>query len=107
MGCYCSLHGFHPASENHTSATCQWKQPNHNVTAMWNNRKGGSVHWPPPICLSIKQQNHGTYVGKSAPTNCEQKEENSKAMALKLKLKLSTNFYSIQADRGCAAGTFF
>jgi hypothetical protein len=44
MGCDCSLHGFHPAGENHTSATCSWKQPNHDVTATWNNKKGGSVH---------------------------------------------------------------
>jgi hypothetical protein len=69
MGCYCSLHGFHPVGENHTSATCSRKQPNNNVTAMWNNRKGGSVHWPPPIRISIKQQSHATYAGKSAPTN--------------------------------------
>jgi hypothetical protein len=44
MGCYCSLHGFHPAGKNHTGATCLWKQPNHDVTATWNDRKGGSVH---------------------------------------------------------------
>jgi hypothetical protein len=69
MGCYCFSHDFHPAGENHTSANCQWKQPNHDATATWNNRKGGSVHWPPPICVSIGQQNHATYVGKSAPTN--------------------------------------
>jgi hypothetical protein len=23
MGCYCWLHGFHPAGMNHTSATCK------------------------------------------------------------------------------------
>ena len=49
MGCYCSSHRFHPAGVNHTSTTCQWKGPNHNIEAMWTNRKGGSVHWPPPI----------------------------------------------------------
>ena len=43
MGCYCFSHGFHPAGENHTSANCQWKQPNHDATATWNDRKGGSV----------------------------------------------------------------
>ena len=53
MGCYCSSHGFHPAGKNHTSTTCQWKQPNHNVTATRNDRKGGSVHSPPPIHVSI------------------------------------------------------
>ncbi len=69
MGSYCSSHGFHPAGENHTIATCTWKLPNHNATATWNDRKGGSVHWPPPIRISIEQQNHATYVGKTAPTN--------------------------------------
>jgi hypothetical protein len=69
MGCYCFSHGFHPAGENHTSANCQWKQPNHDATAMWNDRKGGSVHWPPPIRVSIGQQTHATYAGKAAPTN--------------------------------------
>ena len=69
MGCYCFSHGFHPAGENHTSANCQRKQPNHDTTATWNDRKGGSVHWPPPIRVSIRQQNHATFAGKSAPTN--------------------------------------
>jgi hypothetical protein len=69
MGSYCSLHGFHPASKNHTSATCTWKLPNHDTMVTWNNRKGGSVHWPPPIRVSIEQQNHATYAGKTAPTN--------------------------------------
>ena len=69
MGCYCFSHGFHPAGENHTSANCQWKQPNHDTTATWNDRKGGSVHWPPPIRVSIGQQTHTTYAGKAAPTN--------------------------------------
>jgi hypothetical protein len=57
------------------------------------------VHWPPPIHVSIGQQNHTTYAGKSAPEpgqdNYELKEEHSNAIALKLKLTLSTNFYSI------------
>ncbi len=69
MGSYCSLHGFHPAGENHTSATCKWKLPNHDTTATWNNRKGGSIHWPPPIRVNIEQQNHGTYAGKTTLTN--------------------------------------
>ncbi len=37
MGSYCSLHGFHPAGKNHTSATCTWKLPNHDMTATWND----------------------------------------------------------------------
>jgi hypothetical protein len=69
MGCYCSSHGFHPAGKNRTSATCNRKHANHDAMAMWNDRKGGSVYWPPPICVSIKQQSHPTYAGKSAPTN--------------------------------------
>jgi len=69
MGCYCFSHGFHPAGENHTSANCQWKQPNHDAAATWNDRKVESMHWPSPIHVSIGQQNHATYAGKSAPTN--------------------------------------
>jgi ribosomal protein L31 len=69
MGGYCLLHGYHPAGVNHTSATCQWKQTNHDVMATWANRKGGSIYWPPPIRISIKQQCHAAYAGKSAPTN--------------------------------------
>ena len=60
MGCYCFLHSFHPAGENHTSTTCTWKQPNHKATATWNDKKGSSIHWPPPICVSIEQQSHPT-----------------------------------------------
>ncbi len=67
MGSYHSSHDFHPAGKNHTSTTCTWKLPNHDTTATWNDRKGGSVHWPPPIPISIKQQNHTTYAGKTAP----------------------------------------
>ncbi len=69
MGCYCFSHGFHPAGKNHTSATCNWKQSNHDTTATWNDRKGGSVNWPLPIHVSIEQQSHPTYAGKSASTN--------------------------------------
>ena len=69
MGCYCFSHGFHSAGENHTSATCNRKQSNHDAMATWNARKGGSIHWPPPIHISIEQQSHPTYAGKSAPTN--------------------------------------
>ncbi len=69
MGCYCWSHRFHPAGANHTSTTRKWRQPNHNVSATWNNRKGGSVHWPPPIHICIKQQSHATYAGKLVLTN--------------------------------------
>ncbi len=69
MGCYCFSHGFHPVGENQTSATCNWKGPNHDTTATWNDRKGGSVYWPRPIRVSIGQQTHATYAGKAAQTN--------------------------------------
>ena len=38
MGCYCFSHGCHPAGENHTSANCQWKQPNHPSASALGNR---------------------------------------------------------------------
>jgi hypothetical protein len=69
MGSYCLSHGFHPAGVNHTSATCSRRFVNHYAMATLNERKGGSVYWPKPIRVSIEQQSHATYAGKSVPTN--------------------------------------
>ncbi len=69
MGSYFSSHGFHPAGVNHTSTTCSRTLVNHDATATWNDRKGSSIYWPKPICISVEQQSHATYAGKSAPTN--------------------------------------
>ncbi len=69
MGCYCWLHGFHPAGVNHTSATCRWKEEGHDATATWTNRLGGYLLWPPPIRVKVEDQAHATYVGKTAPTS--------------------------------------
>jgi hypothetical protein len=69
MGSYCLPHGFHPAGVNHTSATCSKRLVNHNATATWNDMKGGSIYWPKPIRISVEQQSHTNYAGKSAPTN--------------------------------------
>ncbi len=49
MVSYCSSHGFHPASVNHTSTTCSRRLINHNARTTWNSRKGGSIYWPKPI----------------------------------------------------------
>jgi hypothetical protein len=43
MGCYCWLHGFHPAGVNHTSTTCNLKKEGHDTTATWTNRVGGCL----------------------------------------------------------------
>jgi hypothetical protein len=67
MGSYCLSHGFNPAGVNHTSTTCSRRLVNHNTTATWNNRKGGSIYWPKPIRISVEQQSHANYAGKSAP----------------------------------------
>ncbi len=69
MGSYCLSHSFHPAGVNHISVTCSTRLVNHNTTATWNNRKGGSIYLLKPICVSVEQQSHATYAGKSAPTN--------------------------------------
>ncbi len=69
MGSYCSLHGLHPTGANHMTTTCSRRLSTHNTMATWNNRKGSSVYWPWPIRVSIEQQSHATYTGKSAPTN--------------------------------------
>jgi hypothetical protein len=67
MGGYCHTHGFHPVGENHTSENCGYKKDNHDNTATWNNRNGGSTLWPKKI--REDQKTHESYAGKSAPTN--------------------------------------
>jgi hypothetical protein len=71
MGAYCSSHGFHPAGANHDSVTCrnEWRKPEHNIAATWTNCLGGSMYWPSAKQMAIKQQDHLTWKGKSAPTN--------------------------------------
>ena len=71
MGTYCSLHGFHPVGTNHDSVTCrnEWRKPEHNIAATWTNRLGGDTYWPSAKQVAIKQQDHPTWKGKSAPTN--------------------------------------
>ncbi len=71
MGAYCSLHGFHPVGTNHNSVTCrnEWRKPKHNIAATWTNRLGGNTYWPSAKQVAIKQQDHPTWKGKSAPTN--------------------------------------
>ncbi len=71
MGAYCSLHGFHPVGTNHDSVTCrnEWRKPEHNIAATWTNRLGGDTYWPSAKQVGIKQQDHPTWKGKSAPTN--------------------------------------
>jgi hypothetical protein len=54
---------------NHMSATCSRRLVNHNATVTWNDRKGSSIYLPKPIRISVEQQSHATYAGKSAPTN--------------------------------------
>ncbi len=71
MGAYCSLHGFDPVGANHDSVTCrnEWRKPKHNIAATWTNRLGGDTFWPSTKRVAIKQQDHPTWKGKSAPAN--------------------------------------
>ncbi len=69
MGGYCHSHGFHPVSANHYSKNCNWKTGKHNTNATWNNCMGGSTYWPAAIRVTIKQQDHVLWKGKSVPTN--------------------------------------
>jgi hypothetical protein len=71
MGAYCSSHGFHPVSANHDSVTCrnEWRKPKHNIAATWTKRLGGDMYWPAAKRVAIKEQDHPTWKGKSAPTN--------------------------------------
>jgi hypothetical protein len=61
MGSYYSLH--------HDSTICTWKKPEHNSAATWTNRLGGDTSWPHARQVAIKQQDHPTWKGMSAPTN--------------------------------------
>ncbi len=69
MGCYCWLHGFHPAGVNHMSAMSKWKKEGQDATATWTNRLGGCLLWPPPIRVKVEDQAHTTYAGKTDPTS--------------------------------------
>ena len=69
MGCYCHSHGFHPIGANHDSMTCKWQKGEHKTKAMWNNWLGGYMYWPTAKGVAIKQQDHPTWKGKSAPTS--------------------------------------
>ncbi len=69
MGAYCHSHGFHPVGANHDSTTCNRKKDGHNSAATWTNRLGGNMCWPCAKRVAIKQHEHPTWKGKSAPTN--------------------------------------
>ena len=69
MGRYCWSHGFHPAGENHMSATCTWKKDGHDIAATQATRNGGCVHWPIPIHVRLVDQTHATYASKAAPAS--------------------------------------
>jgi hypothetical protein len=69
MGAYCHSHGFHPVGANHNSTTCNRKKYGHNSAATWTNCLGGDMCWPCAKQVAIKQQEHPTWGGKSAPTN--------------------------------------
>jgi hypothetical protein len=69
MGAYCHSHGFHPVGGNNNRTTCNWKKDGHNSAATWTNRLGGDMCWPCAKRVTIKQHEHPTWKGKSAPTN--------------------------------------
>lgn len=68
MGAYCHSHGYHPAGEGHTSATCKYKKEGHKDEATWGSTLGGNDHWPTSTRVSATQQTHATYKGKTKPT---------------------------------------
>jgi hypothetical protein len=69
MGGYCHSCGYHFISANHTSVNCSWKKDSHKEEATWTDTLGGDAFWPAAKCVTINQQNHTTWKGKSAPTN--------------------------------------
>jgi hypothetical protein len=66
---YCHSYGFHPIGANHDSMTCKWQKGEQKTKAMWNNWLGGYMYWPTVKRVTIKQQDHPTWKGKSAPTS--------------------------------------
>ena len=68
MGAYCHSHGYHPVGIGHTSATCKYKKEGHKDEATWGSTHGGNDRWPPKIRVSVAQQEHATYKGKTKPT---------------------------------------
>jgi hypothetical protein len=69
MGEYCSSYGFHPVGIKHNSATCIYKKPEHKSEATWCNRLGGNMAWPSAKRVTVEQQEHPSWKGKTAPTN--------------------------------------
>jgi hypothetical protein len=69
MSGYCHSHGYHPVGADHTSANCSWKKDGHKDKATWTNTLSGDTFWPSAKHVTINQQNHATWKGKSAPTS--------------------------------------
>jgi hypothetical protein len=69
IGGYCSSHGFHPVGIKHDSATCIYKKPEHKSEATWCNRLGGDMFWPSAKRITVEQQEHPSWKGKTPPTN--------------------------------------
>jgi hypothetical protein len=108
MGGYCHSHSYHPVGAKHTSANCSWKKDGHKYEATWTNTLGGDTFWPSAKRIAINQQNHATWKGKLAPTNCQgpgtvlyiEVDTNSAAFN-KIKKKLSSNFYYCLSPPTC------
>ena len=69
MGANCHSHSFHPVSANHNSTACSWQQAGHNNTATQTICIVGDTFWSTAKRVTIEQQEHPTWKGKSAPTS--------------------------------------
>jgi hypothetical protein len=64
------LYGYHPAGVNRTSTTCQRKQANYDVMAIWANRKGRSVYrHHPSASVSNNSATQRTQASQLQPTD--------------------------------------
>jgi hypothetical protein len=105
MGGYCSSHGFHPVGASHNSKTYRCQKEGHNMEATWNNQLEGNMFWPTATRVAIKQQDHPTWKGKSAPTNGQGLEIASRVKnnveLIKREQSLASNNYACLSPPPC------
>ncbi len=81
------------------------KKAEHNTEATWENHLEGDMYWPTAKRVAIKQQEHPTWKGKSAPTVWQgpgnTSREGDDAEFVKIKQSLSSNYYNCLSPPPC------
>jgi hypothetical protein len=75
------------------------------LAATWNNWLGGNMFWPTVTRITIKQQDHPTWKGKSAPTNWQglgiASRVKSNAKLFNIEQSLASNYYACLSPPPC------